>query len=115
MKQIILFMVLAFALNAQEVFREGYIIKIEKPESLNYVDRSGETNTLRPAKGKKFIAIHFVLRAGRSLGKYDYVLKAGNLTYHLKSKPKWEGFTNNDILNKSSQFICVDDVCLGRY
>ena len=22
---------------------------------------------------------------------------------------------NNDILNSSSQFICVDDVCLGRY
>jgi len=41
--------------------------------------------------------------------------KAGNLTYHLKSKPKWEGFTSNEILNKSSQFICVDDVCLGRY
>ena len=41
--------------------------------------------------------------------------KAGNLSYHLKSRPKWEGFTNNEILNSSSQFICVDDVCLGRY
>ncbi len=41
--------------------------------------------------------------------------KAGNLSYHLESRPKWEGFTNNTILNKSSQFICVDDVCLGRY
>jgi len=40
---------------------------------------------------------------------------AGNLSYHLKSRPKWEGFTNNAILNKSSQFICVDNVCLGRY
>ena len=40
---------------------------------------------------------------------------AGNLSYHLKSRPKWEGFTNNEKLNKSSQFICVDDVCLGRY
>jgi 4-amino-4-deoxy-L-arabinose transferase-like glycosyltransferase len=40
---------------------------------------------------------------------------AGNLSYHLKSRPKWEGFTNNEILEKSSQFICVDDVCLGRY
>jgi len=40
---------------------------------------------------------------------------AGNLSYHLKSRPRWEGFTNNDILNNSSQFICVDDVCLGRY
>ena len=41
--------------------------------------------------------------------------KAGNLSYHLKSRPRWEGFTNNEILNNSSQFICVDDVCLGRY
>ena len=41
--------------------------------------------------------------------------KAGNLTYHLKSKPKWEGFSNDDILYNSSHFICVDDVCLGRY
>ena len=41
--------------------------------------------------------------------------KAGNLSYHLKSRPKWEGYNNNEILNRSSQFICVDDVCLGRY
>ena len=41
--------------------------------------------------------------------------KAGNLSYHLKSRPKWEGPTNSKILNKSSQFICIDEVCLGRY
>ncbi len=41
--------------------------------------------------------------------------KAGNLSYHLKSRPKWEGFTNSKTLNESSQFICVDDICLGRY
>ena len=41
--------------------------------------------------------------------------KAGNLSYHLKSRPKWEGFTDNEILKQSSQFICVDDICLGRY
>ncbi len=40
---------------------------------------------------------------------------AGNLSYHLKSRPKWEGLTKNEILNKSSQFICIDDICLGRY
>ena len=40
---------------------------------------------------------------------------AGNLSYHLKSRPKWEGFNNSEILKKSSQFICVDEVCLGRY
>ena len=41
--------------------------------------------------------------------------KAGNLSYHLKSRPKWEGYTNNETLNKSSQFICVEEICLGRY
>ncbi len=41
--------------------------------------------------------------------------KAGNLSYHLKSRPNWEGPTNNTILRESSQFICIDDVCLGRY
>ena len=41
--------------------------------------------------------------------------KAGNLSYHLKSRPKWEGLINDDVMTKSSQFICVDDVCLGRY
>ena len=40
---------------------------------------------------------------------------AGNLSYHLKSRPKWEGTTNLEILNESSQFICIDEVCLGRY
>ena len=40
---------------------------------------------------------------------------AGNLSYHLNSRPRWEGTINNNLLNNSSQFICVDDVCLGRY
>jgi len=41
--------------------------------------------------------------------------KAGNLSYHLKSRPVWEGSTNSKILKNASQFICVEDVCLGRY
>ena len=41
--------------------------------------------------------------------------KAGNLSYHLKSRPTWEGFTTDEILNNASQFICIGDVCLGRY
>ena len=51
--------------------------------------------------------------------KIEFVIgdewKAGNLSYHLESRPKWEGFTNDKALKNSSQFICVDDVCLGRY
>ena len=84
MKKILIFLLMSLSLHAQEVFREGYIIKVEKPESVNVVERSGETNTLRPAKGKKFVAVHFVLREGRSLGKYDYILRAGDLVYRCK-------------------------------
>ena len=40
---------------------------------------------------------------------------AGNLSYHLKSRPTWEGYNNDKILRDASQFICVDGVCLGRY
>ncbi len=41
--------------------------------------------------------------------------KAGNLSYHLKSRPKWVGFDISKTLKDSSQFICIDDICLGRY
>ena len=41
--------------------------------------------------------------------------KAGNLSYHLKSRPVWEVSTNSEILKNASKFICVEDVCLGRY
>ena len=41
--------------------------------------------------------------------------KAGNLSYHLKSRPVWEGISTDEILKKSSQFICIDEICLGRY
>ena len=41
--------------------------------------------------------------------------KAGNLSYHLKSRPTWEGAAKDNILKNSSQFICINDVCLGRY
>ena len=36
---------------------------------------------------------------------------AGNLSYHLKSRPKWEGFTNNEIFltsfNITSLFLAI--------
>ena len=41
---------------------------------------------------------------------------AGNLSYHLKSRPKWEGFLdNNNILNEAKEYICIDDICVGTY
>ena len=41
--------------------------------------------------------------------------KAGNLSYHLKSRPKWEGFITDDIFNIADEYLCIDDVCIGTY
>ena len=38
---------------------------------------------------------------------------AGNLSYHLKSRPVWEGFITKDKLNSLSKFTCIDNVCIG--
>ena len=38
---------------------------------------------------------------------------AGNLSYHLKSRPVWEGFITKDKLNSLSKFMCIDDICIG--
>ncbi len=44
---------------------------------------------------------------------------AGNLSYHLKSRPVWIGFVTKDKLESLSQFICInkqmkEPVCVGR-
>ena len=41
--------------------------------------------------------------------------KAGNLSYHLKSRPKWEGFLENNKLDAAKEYICIDDICIGTY
>ena len=39
---------------------------------------------------------------------------AGNLSYHLKSRPVWEGPITKDKLNSLSKFICIDNICVGN-
>jgi len=41
--------------------------------------------------------------------------KAGNLSYHLKSRPIWEGFINDNILDDAKEYLCIDDICVGTY
>ena len=38
---------------------------------------------------------------------------AGNLSYHLESRPTWEGFITEDKLNLLSKFTCIDNICIG--
>jgi len=39
---------------------------------------------------------------------------AGNLSYHLKSRPVWEGLITKDKLNSLSKFTCIDNICIGN-
>ena len=39
---------------------------------------------------------------------------AGNLSYHLKSRPIWEGSITKDKLNSLSKFTCIDNICIGN-
>ncbi len=39
---------------------------------------------------------------------------AGNLSYHLNSRPKWLGFIDKNKLEKMNKFICIDDICVGN-
>ena len=43
------------------------------------------------------------------------IRKAGNLSYHLKSRPTWEGFINDEIFSIANEYLCIDDVCVGTY
>ena len=38
---------------------------------------------------------------------------AGNLSYHLKSRPVWEGFVNREKLDKLKDYMCLDNICVG--
>ncbi len=38
---------------------------------------------------------------------------AGNLSYHLKSRPVWEGFVEREMLDKLKDYMCLDNICVG--
>ncbi|MDA9081790.1 glycosyltransferase family 39 protein [Candidatus Pelagibacter sp.] len=39
---------------------------------------------------------------------------AGNLSYHLESRPVWEGNISQDNLDKLKKFTCIDNICVGN-
>jgi 4-amino-4-deoxy-L-arabinose transferase-like glycosyltransferase len=38
---------------------------------------------------------------------------AGNLSYHLKSRPLWEGSVEREKLDQLKDYMCLDKVCVG--
>jgi len=44
---------------------------------------------------------------------YGNEWNAGNLSYHLKSRPVWEGFIEREELDQLKDYMCLDNVCVG--
>ena len=44
---------------------------------------------------------------------YGNEWNAGNLSYHLKSRPKWEGLVEREKLDQLKDYMCLDNVCVG--
>jgi len=38
---------------------------------------------------------------------------AGNLSYHLKSRPVWDGIVEREKLEELKDYMCLDNVCVG--
>ncbi len=38
---------------------------------------------------------------------------AGNLSYHLKSRPVWKGFVEREKLDQLKDYMCLDNICVG--
>ncbi len=39
---------------------------------------------------------------------------AGNLSYHLKTRPVWDGEVDQSKLDTYNVYICIDSICLGN-
>ena len=38
---------------------------------------------------------------------------AGNLSYHINSRPIWKGFVTEQKLNSFEKYMCIDKICVG--
>ena len=38
---------------------------------------------------------------------------AGNLSYHINSRPIWKGFVSKKKLNSFEKYMCIDKICVG--
>ena len=44
---------------------------------------------------------------------YGNEWNAGNLSYHIKSRPVWKGFIEREKLDQLKDYMCLDNVCVG--
>jgi len=93
------------------------ILFLLSPITYAYVSIS-ETNKRTDYPGKE-IANKVQLRWNEEFKKPINVIlgnewNAGNLSYHLKSRPVWDGEVDQNKLDTYNIYICIDSICLGN-
>ena len=113
--------ILRFQINVKKInsFLYGFLFLFFLSPALYTYESISKTDKRTDYPGKEIAAKVQIVWDNDFDEEIEFVTgnewNAGNLSYHLISRPKWEGNKNDKILEKSSEFICVDDVCLGRY
>ena len=44
---------------------------------------------------------------------YGNEWNAGNLSYHLKSRPVWAGLVEREKIDQLKDYMCLDNICVG--
>ena len=93
------------------------ILFLLSPITYAYVSIT-ETNKRTDYPGKE-IANKAQLRWNEEFKKPINVIlgnewNAGNLSYHLKTRPVWDGEVDQNKLDTYNVYICIDSICLGN-
>ncbi|MDA7572642.1 glycosyltransferase family 39 protein [Candidatus Pelagibacter sp.] len=93
------------------------ILFIFSPFAYTYISIS-ETDKRTDYKGKE-IAIKVQYAWSQNYKKSINIVLgdewvAGNLSYHLESRPVWGGAITKDKLNSLTKFTCIDTICVGN-
>ena len=93
------------------------ILFLLSPITYAYVSIT-ETNKRTDYPGKE-IANKVQLRWNEEFKKPINVIlgnewNAGNLSYHLKTRPVWDGEVDQKKLDTYNIYICIDSICLGN-
>ena len=86
-------------------FAYAYISITETDKRTDYLGKEIAIKTEYLCKQNHTLPINVVLG-----DEWD----AGNLSYHLNSRPVWEGLITKDKLSSLSKFICIDNICVGN-
>ena len=100
-----------------KVVLAGNILNIEGPLGKKSLNIDLDTFSLDIKDGKE-IAIKTQYAWDQQFNSkinvvYGNEWNAGNLSYHLKSRPKWEGLVERKKLDQLKDYMCLDNVCVG--